>query len=357
MGEVHLPLEAISESSEDTDQRLAAYFQSADEGKSQEHLEYLLEIVARPVIHRIVHHSSRLDVSSGYESSAQDIVAEALLRVLTRLRASKAEAHHQLISNFGGLVATITYRAIADHLRAKHRQRANLERKVRRLFAANGNLGIWKDREKTLVCGYAIWHSDESSSLGRGDVYPTQSDLSLIAAEVRLDTQKKNSAELILLLLNKIKRPIRFRDFMELIGGLVASQRLGIDLVDPEQPIPLAQLEHAISSRAAEDRVLLERLFAEIQKLGVEQRKSLLLNMTDSYGYSIEWFIFTGIATEAELASLLELSVDEFRKLLNDLPMTDKEIAKQLGMSSTRVANIRKAVRDRLARCRQAFLK
>jgi len=33
-----------------------------------------------------------------------------------------------------------------------------------------------------------------------------------------------------------------------------------------------------------------ERLFAEIQKLEIEQRRALLLNMTDSYGYSIEWF-------------------------------------------------------------------
>jgi hypothetical protein len=79
--------------------------------------------------------------------------------------------------------------------------------------------------------------------------------------------------------------------------------------------------------------------------------------MTDSYGFSIEWFVFTGIATEAQLAKLLEISTDEFKLLLNDLPMTDKEIANQLGMSPTKVANIRKAVRERLARCRQAFLR
>ena len=356
-GEVHLSLETSKESREDTDQRLAAYFHSADEEESQEHLEYLLEIVARPVINRIVQRSARLNVSSGYESSPQDIVGEALLRVLTRLRASKADTHHQLISNFGGLVATITYRAIADHVRARHRQRANLERKVRRLFAANGNLGIWKDSEKNLVCGYVVCRGTEAARSGRVDGYPTPAELSVMTAEVRTDPQKRNTAELILLLLNKIQQPVRFRDFMELISELVASQCKGIEVVDSEQPLALTQDEHASSSSAAENRVLLERLFAEILKLGVEQRKSLLLNMTDSYGYSIEWFVFTGIATEAELASLLELSVDEFRQLLNDLPMTDKEIAKQLGVSSTRVANIRKAVRDRLARCRQAFLR
>jgi hypothetical protein len=36
-------------------------------------------------------------------------------------------------------------------------------------------------------------------------------------------------------------------------------------------------------------------LFVEIQKLGIEQRKSLLLNMTDGYGFSVKWFVFTGL--------------------------------------------------------------
>jgi DNA-directed RNA polymerase specialized sigma24 family protein len=126
---VNFPLETRTEGSENTAERLVAYFQSVDEGSSQEHLEYLLESVAKPIIHRIVQRSGRLSVSGGYESSVQDVVGETLLRVLTRMRASKSDSHQQVISNFTGLVATITYRAIADHLRAKNRQRTNLEKK------------------------------------------------------------------------------------------------------------------------------------------------------------------------------------------------------------------------------------
>ncbi len=100
---------------------------------------------------------------------------------------------------------------------------------------------------------------------------------------------------------------------------------------------------------------LLHRLFAEIQNLRLEQRKSLLLNMTDCYGYGIEWFLFSRIATEEHLADLLELSVADFRNLLNDLPMTDDAIARELGISQTRVMNMRRAVRERLERRRRAF--
>jgi hypothetical protein len=106
-----------------------------------------------------------------------------------------------------------------------------------------------------------------------------------------------------------------------------------------------------------EKRRLLHRLLLEIQKLDINQRRALLLNMTDSYGYSIEWFLFTKIATEVELANLLDVSIDEFKELLNELPMTDKEIAKRCEMDATRISNIRKAVRERLARCRDAFFR
>ncbi len=355
--QVHLPLETVRESSGNIDERLLAYFQSVDEGRSQEELKYLLESVAKPIIQRIAQTSLRQDVSSsGYEPSPQDIVGEALVRVLTRLRVSKADPHQHVISNFEGLVATITYRAIADHLRARNRERTNLEKKIRRLFAANSDLGVWKDSEKNLICGYIVPRNNEPGSAHRPNEYPTQSELRLIAAEVRLNTEKRNTSELMLLLLNKILRPVKLKDFVDLIKEVVAAPLSSVHDINYAQPFPTAPDEQTVSTDAVENRLLLERLFAEIQKLGVEQRKSLLLNMTDSYGYSIEWFLFTRIATEAQLASLLEISIDEFKRLLNDLPMTDKEIAKQLGMSPTKVANIRKAVRERLSRCRQAFL-
>lgn len=100
---------------------------------------------------------------------------------------------------------------------------------------------------------------------------------------------------------------------------------------------------------------LLQRLLGEIQKLNTEQRKSLLLNMTDCFGYGIEWFLFTQIATEELLANLLQRSVADFRRLLTQLPMSDEDIARELGTSPTKVMNMRRAVRERLNRRRRAF--
>ena len=359
VGQVHLPLDTSRESSGSIDERLLAYLQCVDEAGSQEHLTYLLEDVAKPIIQRIVQRSARVDVlNADYETSPQDLAGEALVRVLKRLRASKADHNQQVISNFAGLVATITYRAIAEHFRARNRQWANLEKKIRRLFAANSQLDIWKDSESNLVCGYQVWHRNELGSSDRTqNQYATQSERSLIAEELRLDRRKRNTAELILLLLDKVRKPIKLKDLVDLIDGLRPPGPANLHETNPAQEFPTAENEPTLAIGTVKTRRLLERLFAEIHKLGIEQRKSLLLNMTDSYGFSIEWFVFTGIATEAQLAKLLEISTDEFKLLLIDLPMTDKEIANQLGMSPTKVANVRKAVRERLARCRQAFLR
>ena len=349
--QVHSPSKTTGEDSESLDERLLAYFHSADEETTQQQLEYLLDRVAKPIIHRIVRRSERLTVSSRHESSVQDVVAETLVKLLARLRILKANPQRRVISNFDGLVATITYRSIADHLRTRNRQRTNLEKKIRRLFAANNDLSIWKDSQSELVSGYIAWRSDEKQFTASR--YPSPAELSAALGEARFKSGKTNTAELILLLLNNVHGPIRFKDLIEAISETVFAQHLNRHEVN--DPPPITPIEEAVD--VGENRRLLERLFAEIQKLGIEQRKSLLLNMTDSYGYSIEWFAFTGIAKEAQLAELLQVSVEEFRLLLNDLPMTDKQIAKQLGISPTKVANIRKAVRDRLARCRRAFLK
>jgi hypothetical protein len=78
--------------------------------------------------------------------------------------------------------------------------------------------------------------------------------------------------------------------------------------------------------------------------------------MTDSYGFGIEWFLFTKIATEEHLARLLEVSIEQFRKMLGDLPMSDAEIARDLGVAQSKVTNMRRAVRERLERRRRDFL-
>jgi len=330
------------------DQQLLPYLNSS-ESACQEHLHRLLE-KARPIVYRIAR-SFRQGARIPAHFNTQDIFVDVCIRILPSLQQCKSDPKQHPISNFAGLVATTTSSVFSDLLRAEDRQQRNLRQKVRRLIAANSNLAFWKDDKGDLICGYAAWNSGVDT---RASTVPSQLDL-MFGSNV---PHKKNTAELVLQVLNNLGRPVKLDELVDLVN--IASEGVEVQTVsiDDEhfvQSTTLITLPPDIVG-AVDNQRLLHRLFVEIQHLRVEQRKSLLLNMTDSYGYGIEWFLFTKIATEEHLAQLLEVSIEQFRKILNELPMSDAKIARDLGISQTKVMNIRRAVRERLERRRREFL-
>jgi len=330
------------------DQQLLPYLNSS-ESAAEEHLHRLLE-KARPIVYRIAR-SFRQGARIPAHFNTQDVFVDVCIRLLPSLQQFKVDPKQHQISNFAGLVATTTSSVFSDLLRSQDRQQRNLRQKIRRLIAANSNLALWKDDNDKLICGYAAWKSGVGTRAG---TRPSQLEL-MFGSNV---SHKKNTAELVLQVLNNVGRPVKLDELVDLVNIAnegVEVQTVSIDDEHFVQSTPLITLPPDIVG-AVDNQRLLHQLFVEIQHLRVEQRKSLLLNMTDSYGYGIEWFLFTKIATEEHLAQLLEVSIEQFRRILNELPMSDAEIAKDLGISRTKVMNIRRAVRERLDRRRREFL-
>src|SRR6266436_4342988 len=137
--------------STDVDECLLRYLNSINEATEQSHLDHLLNGVARPVAQQSLQRAFQQDqIKDSYGTGRLDIddaVSEVLLKILQRLRLFKADPSGHAISNFRGLVATTAYRTLADQLRGHHRQRANRDKRIRRFFAANKNLAIWKDEK------------------------------------------------------------------------------------------------------------------------------------------------------------------------------------------------------------------
>ena len=340
------------ESEPGIDEQLVPYLNSADRTETQEHLDRLLE-KARPIVYRIARSMRAGGSPNAAYFNTHDVFGDVCVRLLHTLQTFKKDPGRHPISNFSGLVATTTSTVFADLLRGQDRQRRSLYQKIRRLIAANPDLATWKDNEGGLVCGYKIWRS------AHADVTPLPSQLKLDfdSADFR-PSQRRNTAELILLVLKNVGRPIKFDEFVDLVNIAstgVQVQTISIDDEHYVQSGPLVTYQPDVITGLDNQR-LLNRLFTEIETLRVEQRKSLLLNMTDSYGFGIEWFLFTKIATEEHLARLLEVSIEQFRQLLDELPLSDAEIAGDLGISQSKVTNMRRAVRERLERRRRDFL-
>lgn len=283
----------------------------------------------------------------GKEFHTQDVFGDVSVRLLQTLQRFKNDPGRNPIANYSGLVGTITSVVFADMLRGQDRRRRSLYQKIRRLIAANPALSTWKDRNGDLICGYSAWR-DTKGATG----HPVQMKLNFPPHD-----QTRNTGELMIMVLNNAGSPLRFDEFVDLVDIASAGVQVHTVSIDDKhyvQSSPLVTFQPDVIA-AMENQHLLTRLFAEIQGLRVEQRKSLLLNMSDSYGYGIEWFLFTRIATEEHLATLLEVSIEQFRKLLRELPMTDAQIAQELGVSQAKVSNMRRAVRERLDRRRRQF--
>jgi DNA-directed RNA polymerase specialized sigma subunit len=105
-----------------------------------------------------------------------------------------------------------------------------------------------------------------------------------------------------------------------------------------------------------EQRMYVQRLWSEICQLPQRQRAALLLNLKDGKGGDcIALLPLSGVATPREIAALLEIPVEQFAALWNELPLEDAAIAHRLGITRQQVINLRKSARERLARRMKAF--
>jgi hypothetical protein len=184
------------------------------------------------------------------------------------------------------------------------------------LFAANKSLAIWRDGQGKSVCGYSSWRDQRVRTSASREETISRVNLRSLLERSPFDRQDRSTAEVVLSILRTVGHPIRLNDLITAACGHQSgeSETISIDALNEAENTALSSVQD--TADMLETRHLLKLLFEEIQKLNAAQRKSLLLHMTDSHGYSIEWFLFTETATKEQLAALLEVSLDQFRELL-----------------------------------------
>jgi hypothetical protein len=105
-----------------------------------------------------------------------------------------------------------------------------------------------------------------------------------------------------------------------------------------------------------ERHLYLERLWLEICQLPARQQMALLLNLRDGNGRDVvALFPLTGVATLCQIAAVLNLTIEEFAELWNELPLDDLRIAQRMAITRQQVINLRKSARESLARRMQRF--
>ena len=294
--------------------------------------------------------------SRSHALEAEDVRADVIVHLLTRLRRLKAESEQTPIANFPAYVASIAYRTCYTHLRKLYPQRARLKNRLRYALTYDADLSLEQDSFGIWRCGLTSWAGEAANK----DVEPKaalefRNNPGAFSRSAMPDftNRELGIADAVKALLERIGQPTDLDLLVDGIGGMLG--------VDDRQPIWSSTEELDAALDAADPRQsiaqtlmyrqYLERLWAEVRELPVNQRTAILLNLRDEDGRSaLPMLPLTGIATIRQIAEALDMPALELAALWPDLPLDDARIAERLALKRQQVINLRKSGRERLGR-------
>jgi hypothetical protein len=299
-------------------------------GGAEAEIERLLVSVAAPLIRRIV--SRYVRVGGCLLADMGDLESMISLRLLHKLRRIAASPG-QGIDDLERYVAAVSYNVVNDYLRRRFPERTRHKNRVRYVLTHDARFALW-NAPVGQVAGLSAW---------RGSVTAATS-VSLDSAQTTLKMRDKQvPADALDALFTAISAPVELEALVEHTAVLwdVPLGPAEVALVEDYEMVP-PQIER---------RELLRALWREIEQLLPMQRKALLLNLRDDEtGNVMALVVLTGTARFEEVASALEMAVEELAEIWNDLPMDDLRIAALLNVTRQQVINLRKSARERLRR-------
>jgi hypothetical protein len=345
------------------EQALRFFLEARNEEEAQQQLDRIVQENA-PVIRSIVRRKLRLSARPDADGTGvvEDLYGEAVLQFLTWLREFKQNPQRWTGANVRGLVAVTTYRVCDGYLRRQYPQRTSLKNKLTYLLTRQANshgFALWDDPEGGRLCGFAAWRD---AGHGQGNRRRCQEALARpqLFMEAALPGESANHvhpAALLAAFFHWVGGPVELDDLVQLVAALWGVQDQPVATVEPDGEGGLSAYDRAgdpFENRVAtevEQRAYLARLWEEIQQLPPRQGAALLLNLRDAQGRGVIALLpLLRIASPRQLALALDLPLERFAALWNELPIEDAAIADLLGVTRQQVINLRKVARERLVR-------
>lgn len=305
------------------DQALESFLTSPDETRSEEQLGELLVRHAGPIVRSVV--SRRLGSSVG---DVEDVCSQVMLQLMVRLRQGRADADLSAIDAFAGYVATAAHHGCDHYVRTKYPLRWRLRSRIRYVLERDARFALWKAAGGTWICGRAEWRSRPAGAP------PPAGQLA--------DIPRQQVPELLRRMFHTSDAPLELSAVVDLAASAWNLPRF---LHDDAHDIDAVPDRGPRVDVALEQRARIERVWTQIRELPLRQRHALLLNLRDD---AIGLFLTTGAASLRDIAGALELRVEDFAALWNELPLPDNTLAVRLGCTRQQVINLRMAARKRL---------
>lgn len=350
----------MEKSSAKIDTLLEPLLLEADDGRADELLLQLITKHAEPVIKGIIRHKLHLNSLRGDgRAEADDIYQEVLVQLLGELQQLRRQPDKHPITDVRGMAAVIAHRACSRWMRRQFPQRHALKNRLHYLLTRQKGFALWPDEDRKLLAGFTAWQGQkraaEAAKLGQ------LADDEALVRRVRLlkGGRQQELGDALAAIFNHLGGPVHFDELVSALGKLLNIR---------DQPVEsIAEDEESIAFQAVstepdpawqvEKRTFLQRLWEELQQLPRNQRVALLLNLKSADGCGcIALFPAMGIANLRQLAQALEMSIEGFAEIWNDLPLEDSKIAELLGLTRQQVINARKSARERLTRRLKGFI-
>ena len=307
-----------------------------------EHVKPQVRAIVRRVIADPVHQLRSVGDAIDLEN-AEDISQEALVNIVQVL-SRMGEGTGQKIQSLDGYTFAVASRACDNYLRQKYPRRRSLNNRLRYLISHSSRFTLWYVEGTGWVCG------------------PVRSRTARVAPRAILtahfprqrfkEFRAEDLANAVNTLFQVVAGPVLFRELVRFFVDLwevvdEASRNIPpSDLDSMVERVPLLAdpyLEVAL-------REQLRDLWEGICHLPLLKRRVLLLNLRDERRRGvIELFPTTGLVSIEEVAAVLGMSTEDFRRLQLELPLEDAEIGRRYGISTQRVTKLRWEARNHLS--------
>ncbi|MEO5719484.1 MAG: hypothetical protein ABIR29_13065 [Chthoniobacterales bacterium] len=324
----------------DNDPLLALYLQAQSDADGSAQLTALFNLQAGPVIEQILR-GKRSSQSPG-DIELEDVASAARENLLRQLSLLRSGAREEPIRDFRAYVASVTYSAWAETLRARHPQRALLLNRLRYLLenrTAQKGFGIWEDDDGAKWCGFTHWRGRTGGATPKRHWLLVDPAAAAGEALPGMDPASLILPELIAGLFRWLGGPIELRDLTNAVSELLGyAKNQTANEARPEQIDP--------RQSPAEELVwkdYLAWLWQEIGALSERQRRAFLL-----HSEVLRDFELLAIASLRSIALSLQLPALELAELWNRIPLDDLTIAKMIDCTRQQVINLRRVARDKL---------
>jgi len=305
----------------------------------EQFIEVLLTDFAPPILNRVVR--SRLG-SLYTPDDASELSSEAMMELLSRLRALRGKGATSADLPFDGLAAGVAANTVHRFYARRFPERNRLRKQLRYVIETGGRFRLWLGANGASVCGLA--HNREFDRLADA------ADIERCLDRLRQGPVPAHPlAALVFEILRALKRPIDLSRLTAMAADFIGIREPSPYVGDDEAPELPPDPAPSVAMRL-ELRQRLERLWQEVLLLSARHRGALLLSARAPNGAALVLVVDLGIASFREVAAALEITVEELAELWNRLPIEDTEIASRLGLGRQQVINLRATARERLER-------